>query len=145
MPKSSCVLQIILLICIIIVIVYVIRSYTDNPAPVVVPAAPKRELYTQQIYRPPKQFILYNFYNLKCPYSIQFDPTWKQLKNQFYNIPNLSFKEIDMSLPENENILFYYKVEASPTIILVTEKEKTEKYVGNRNLEHMKQFLTDRL
>jgi hypothetical protein len=150
MPKNSPAIQIILIMISTFIILYLLKIIIDryNRPRLNIPNIPqntKESFDLNNSLIPNKSFTIYNFYNAKCPYSIEFDPIWKNLKNDFSNVKNLSFKEIDMSSPENERIMFYYGVDSSPTIILVSSDGKWEEYSKSRKLDLMKQYIAEKL
>jgi len=67
-------------------------------------------------------------------------PDWNKLANNFEDIPDLSLKPIDTSLPENGDLTFYYNIKAFPTLILVTPDRHIE-YDGNRTVPDINNFV----
>jgi thiol-disulfide isomerase/thioredoxin len=85
-------------------------------------------------------FTLYYFYRPTCPYCKQFEPIWKEIVNHFKNINGISLRAVDSTLPQNENLSFYYNITSVPTIILVTP-EKNIEYEGNRSSNDLYNFV----
>lgn len=85
-------------------------------------------------------YVLYNFYSPKCPACRNFSSIWKDLTNKLNNNKNIITRAIDVTLPENEHIVFYYNISQLPTIILVTP-DKSIEYTGNRTVSDLENFL----
>ena len=86
------------------------------------------------------KFTLYNFYGPRCGWSQKFMPDCAKLVQSFGDIPDISLKAIDATLPENENLAFYYNITGYPTIILVTPDRNIE-YSGDRSPADLEHFV----
>ena len=137
--KSRSNLFTVVLIAAGILIVFYLLSQALTPKPVEMP-----KFFTPAVQStiPSEPITLYNFSSKKCPYSIRFDPTWKALQTHYQSIPNLILKEVDVSDPQYERLVFYYKVEDTPTIIMASASA-SHRYVGSRDFASMKAFVTD--
>lgn len=86
-------------------------------------------------------YILYYFYSDKCGPCKSFINTWNDLVRTGTNkFPNVSFQAVDVNDVNNENLLFYYNVTKTPTIILSTPDGAVE-YDGNRSREDLVRFV----
>lgn len=97
-----------------IIYIYLYPSNQNTPKANISPPPPPKSS--------PKKIIIYYFHNPHCGYCIKFTPEWTTLKNNFASKTNIIFKEIDTSSKSNDNISFYYKVEAIPSIVIQGEE-----------------------
>ena len=92
--------------------------------------------------RSSEPYVLHYFYSPKCKHCMNFTPVWKQvvstLKQHGFN--NIAFREIDITKPENENLIFYYNVNTVPVVILVTPNQIIE-YTGERTPDDFYNFV----
>jgi thiol-disulfide isomerase/thioredoxin len=85
-------------------------------------------------------FVVYYFYNPSCPACTHFFPSWNKVVNKLKNAPELTFQEVDITKPENENLAFYYNIKKTPTVILVTSQKDIE-YSGDRSPDDLYNFI----
>jgi thiol-disulfide isomerase/thioredoxin len=85
-------------------------------------------------------FTLYIFYSPQCGYCKSFFPVARQVAGHLQERKDIVVRFIDATKPENENIAFYYNINAYPTIILVTPNRNIE-YAGNRTVQDFYQFI----
>lgn len=161
--QTSHIIICIIVILIIFYIIYLIFKSKSDPIPIqistpvntpisITPTTPTTQTTPTTPTPQPKptiskskpDFIFYNFSDPNCPYSKQFKPVWDQLSAYFASVPNIDLKYIDTTLPENENITFYYNISQSPTIILVSPS-RHEEYEGHRQFELLKNFVINRI
>lgn len=96
--------------------------HVPKPTSPSIPSAPSiPSTQSPQSIPSEKKIIIYYFHNPHCGFCIKFNPEWLILKNNFVSKTNIIFKEIDTSSKSNDNISFYYKVEATPSIIIQGE------------------------
>lgn len=88
--------------------------------------------------------ILYNFYSPKCPHCQKFSTTWQEIEAKLSNNKNIITRAIDVTLPENDNIAFYYNVTQLPTLILATPDKNIE-YTGDRTLNNIYDFVVNNI
>ena len=87
-------------------------------------------------------YVLNYFNNPGCPHCKNFDQTWKTteqlLKQNGYH--NITFRDIDITKPENENLIFYYNINKVPTTILITPNQNIE-YTGTRDFTSLYNYV----
>ena len=91
--------------------------------------------------RPENLYILYNFYSPKCPHCRNFSPVWKDVTDKLNSNKRLTTRGVDVTIPENEHIVFYYNVSSLPTIILATPDRNIE-YTGDRSTNDLINFVS---
>ena len=90
--------------------------------------------------KPTALFTLYKFFKDTCVHCNNFKPVWDELAAKMVNNDIINIVEIDVTNPENEQLVFYYNVEGLPTVILVTPNSIVE-YPGNRTLQDLENFI----
>ena len=85
-------------------------------------------------------YILYNFYSPHCGYCRMFKPQWEEAAKRISNKYGITVRSIDATLDENSNIVFYYNINAFPTVIVVTPKQNYE-YSGNRTADDLERYV----
>jgi len=94
--------------------------------------------------KPNAKLTLYGFFHPSCGYCTQFKPIWEKIKNFWDNNPDVVLKTIDASLPESENLIFYYNVRGYPTLILTTPDQNIE-YEEDRTMDKINNFINKHL
>ena len=95
---------ILLIVVVIIVIAFILYFTCGN----------NHRQYFNQIE--PRNYILYNFDNVNCPYARNFKPVWNTV---IPNLPtNINSQIIDVNADENSDLMRHYNVTGTPTIIL---------------------------
>ena len=87
---------------------------------------------------------LYYFYSDKCVHCRKFQPIWEKIQQTWQASPLLTTQALDASQKQNENLMFYYNIEGTPTLILVTPT-MTSEYNGAPNYESVMQFIQQSL
>lgn len=85
---------------------------------------------------------LYYFYSPRCGHCQNFMSEWQRTEQKLS--PRLNLKKIDATQKENEDLTFYYNVDAFPTIILITPNKNIE-YQGERNADAIEAFVVSNL
>lgn len=86
--------------------------------------------------------ILYYFYSPHCGYCKMFKPVWDKVSKDITHGHGVRTIAIDATDPANNDIAFYYNINAYPTIILVTPNKNYE-YTGNRSYEDIERFVSN--
>lgn len=137
--------KILLILAIILSIILLYFLFTTTNKPIIPP--------TSSTYIPPetfqptkkphshKKFRMYNFYHPSCGWCSKFMPDWKNLEKT-HESEDLSMEAIDVTNPENENLVTYYNITAYPTIICETPN-RTIEYSGDRNPAELSKFINN--
>lgn len=86
------------------------------------------------------QNILYYFYNNRCQNCVKFNLIWEELKRRYKNNDTIKLVSIDCLDEKNENLVFYYNIVRTPTLILVTPTKNIE-FDGSRSVEKIEKFI----
>jgi thiol-disulfide isomerase/thioredoxin len=66
-------------------------------------------------------YTLYYFYSPTCKPCAAFSPIWNKIvQTKDYDFSLITFQAIDVTDPKNEDLIFYYNVKKTPTIIMST-------------------------
>tara|TARA_B110000503_G_scaffold72159_1_gene111704 strand:+ start:1883 stop:3457 length:1575 start_codon:yes stop_codon:yes gene_type:complete len=83
--------------------------------------------------------ILYYFYFETCPYCIEFDKTWSEEIIKDKDMKKMVSME---KIHKDDKLSKKYDVQTYPSIYLLKDDDKI-KFEGNRNLNEIKDFVTD--
>lgn len=89
-----------------------------------------------------KPYRLYYFYRDNCGPCIAFENEWKKIESILNNRDDIKIYKINTLDPNNELLIFYYRVSGTPTIILESLYSKSE-YSGNRTSDDVIKFITN--
>jgi thiol-disulfide isomerase/thioredoxin len=84
-------------------------------------------------------YALYYFYHPQCGWCKKFTPTWKQL-TKMLDGKDIEVIDVDVSNEKNDDLAFYYNVNAYPTLIYVTPNKNYE-YNGDRTVNDILGFI----
>ena len=85
-------------------------------------------------------FKLHYFYNPNCGPCKEFTPIWNEVVAKLKNVKGINVKAIDVTMPKNESFSFYYNVNNTPTVILVTPDRNIE-YTGANDVNEFHDFI----
>lgn len=146
--------QIAWLIIAIIIIIIVIYFYTmRKPLPpsegkIVTSetAPPSTETLDMLDSNSEPQFILYAFHSPTCGACKRFAPNWDKASDYIKEnlSPLVDARALNAADPNNDDIFFYYNIDAYPTVILSTPKYNVV-YNGNRTPEDLIRFVRENL
>ncbi|HLX54551.1 MAG TPA: protein disulfide isomerase family protein [Aquella sp.] len=149
MFKIICGIIAVIIICYILCCIFQTKPNPNNPinskpSEPMTPQLPPPTTTFKPKNKANAEFVLYNFSDPRCQFAQQFKPVWDKIANYFESTNNLNVRYIDTSLPENENLAFYYNISSSPTVILATPT-KHDEFEGSRNFDRLKEFVMTRM
>ena len=84
--------------------------------------------------------ILVYFHMPNCPYCVQFEPMWKDLKKTIkQKNKRILFRKVDGTKPENSDFTETFGIKSYPTIILVHDS-KFKTYKKERTIKNLIKF-----
>jgi thiol-disulfide isomerase/thioredoxin len=122
------------IIVIIVAIAVGLFLYNNNTN---IKVTPKRQLQQKQ-KRGGNGKTVYYFRNAGCPHCIKFDEEWNNLKSYLQNV---NLVVIDVNDPSKKDIVFYYGVQGTPTILVITSERNLE-YGGPHSAKALADFVT---
>ena len=118
----SLVLMIASLIFIPILIVYLLKSITNESFD----------------YNPHKELIFFSMPG--CGHCKNFKPTWELLVKNYGDIKDIEL--IQVSSNEKPDLVELFEIEGFPTILYVKDNKKVSEYKGDRSYEDLVKYMT---